>query len=156
MNVMDLRKVQGLKTLRDSIEDSIRKAGEASKPIIADKSAIIEVFHHYKVFLQERGVPFNPFNTEKRKQLLFVVVYLFCPAVFVGDKMPKGFREELGDMMGLNSLSIISNDTRDLMFLYTHYSDFRRGVEEAYAYIAEKMKIETPKGWWIECEVSDF
>lgn len=144
---MDLRKIQSLKSARESINEAFKKATEAAKPIISDKRQLVDVYRNFLAFIQQ-----GEFTTARRKQFLFIVVYLFCPAVFIGDKMPKGFREALRDLLCLNSLSIISNDTRDLMFLYTHYSDFREEVERAYSFISDIMKIDAPRGWWIEYE----
>lgn len=146
---MDLKKIQSLKSTRENIEEALRRAAESARPVISDRRRAVDVYRNFIAFLQGSGAEFT---TERRKQFLFIAVYLFCPAVFIGDKMPKGFREELRDLLSLRSISIISNDTRDLMFLYTHYADFRAEVEEAYAFIAEVMRIDAPKGWWIEFE----
>lgn len=144
---MDLRKIQSLKSARERINEALERASEAARPIIGDKRQVVDVYRNFLSFIEQ-----GEFTTERRKQFLFIVIYLFCPAVFIGDKMPKGFREELRDLLRLNSVSIISNDARDLMFLYTHYADFRAEVERAYAFIADIMRIDAPKGWWIEYE----
>lgn len=114
-------------------------AKEALEPRLSDTGLIEEI---YKYFLEFVKKVCKPSHSEKRKEFMFIVAYLYCPAVLIGGTMPKGFRGKLKELLNVGSPSAISNYTSDLMFLYNHYQDFREIVEGAYSYISEHMNLD--------------
>lgn len=138
MEHLNLQRVLNIKDYKDSIKEVIRKIREAAQPLLSDRSEMKEIYRLYKAHLEEKNLGWD---TERRKHFLFIVIYIYCPNVLVGDPMPKGFRTDLKNLLNVRSQSIISNHTRDLLFLYRQYEDFRTSVDEAYDYISQHMEI---------------
>lgn len=147
MITLDLIKIRSAKEAISQAKDAANKAKEALRPILEDANLMGEVLRNFLQFLTTRS---EVMNADKRKQFLFIIVYLFCPSSLLGDAMPRGFRERLRVLLHVDAPTVISNNIADLLFLYNHYEDFRTGVNDAYSYIAEEMHIESNDGWWTE------
>lgn len=136
--MMDLSKIRTAKESVDGIKEMRKKVDEALEPTIKDARLLGAVYDSFRQFMSSRGWAMDAGN---RKKFLFIVFYLFCPAVLIGESLPRGFRDRLRDLIGAKSASVVSNDVANLMFLYVHYSDFRKDVEDAYSFISESMDI---------------
>lgn len=147
MFTLDLCKIKCAKASLESAKEASDKAKEALKPILQDFDLMADVLNHFTVYLSARS---QKMNAERRKQFLFIIMYLFHPSALLGAAMPRGFRERLKNLLHVEAPTIISNNTNDLLFLYYHYRDFRSSVNEAYSYIAQEMNIEDRAGWWSE------
>lgn len=147
MFTLDLCKIKCAKASLESAKEASDKAKEALKPILQDLNLMADVLKYFTGFLSARS---QTMNADKRKQFLFIIMYLFHPSALLGGAMPRGFRERLRNLLHVEAPTIISNNTNDLLFLYHHYRDFREGVNDAYSYIAEEMNIEDETGWWSE------
>ena len=135
MITMDMRRIICAKELQARADDAMMVVREALTPKLHDQSRIDEISRLFSEYIRENAGKF----TEKKRALLFVMVYLYCPAVLLGESMPRGFRDRLKDLLGVGSPSAVSNYTTDLLFFYNHYKDFRKVVEDAYAYIMARM-----------------
>lgn len=139
MTTIDLRRIKCANSLRSDARQAILVAEDALKPALSDMSLIGDIYRHFKDFLKQLS---QPINSEKRREFLFIVAYLYCPSVLIGDSMPRGFRGVLKDILHVESPSAISNYTSDLMFLYNHYQDFREIVEGGFSYIVKSMGLD--------------
>lgn len=136
---MDICKIRDAKSSIDSVKEVMRRVNEALSPFLTDINLMECVYQHFEVFITSAG---QRMDANNRKKFLFIVVYLFCPAVLIGDAMPRGFRDRLKDIVHAKSATTVSNDVVNLLFLYNHYRDFRDDVNNAYAYIVEAMQIK--------------
>lgn len=139
MKQLDLQKILSIKNAKDFIKEAIEMVSESTRPLLANRSEMKEVYDVYQEYLRTKGITWD---TERRKHFLFVIIYIYCPNVLIGDPMPKGFRRELKELLNVGANSVISNHSRDLLFLYRQYRDFREEVDAAYEYISERMGIE--------------
>lgn len=139
MKQLDLQKILSIKNAKDFIKEAIEMVSESTRPLLANRSEMKEVYDVYQEYLRTKGIAWD---TERRKHFLFVIIYIYCPNVLVGDPMPKGFRRELKELLNVRANTVISNHSRDLLFLYRQYRDFREEVDAAYNYISERMGIE--------------
>lgn len=139
MKHLDLQKILGIKSAKDFIKEAIEMVSESTRPLLSNRGDMKEVHKVYQEYLAEKGVKWD---TERRKHFLFIVIYIYCPNVLIGDPMPKGFRRELKELLNVGANSVISNHSRDLLFLYRQYRDFKEEVDSAYDYISERMGIE--------------
>ena len=139
MNQLDLQKILSIKNAKEFIKEAIEMVSESTRPLLANRSEMKEVYDVYQEYLRTKGIAWD---TERRKHFLFVIIYIYCPNVLVGDPMPKGFRRELKELLNVRANTVISNHSRDLLFLYRQYRDFREEVDAAYNYISERMGIE--------------
>lgn len=135
---MDVSKIRSAKDTMDKIEELKETVKVALAPVLTDTTLIAKVYGLYKSYVAEKGEEMDVIH---RKRFLFIAVYLFCPSVLVGGKMPMGLREKLSNVMRINSASTISNEVVSLLFLYGCYQDFRDGVNEAFAYISSEMGL---------------
>ena len=139
MITLDLRRIVCAKELQDSANVAQQVIKEAMSPRLSDVSMMGEIYRHFKDFVS--GVKVNR-HSERKREFLFIIAYLYCPSVLVGGTMPKGFRGILKELLHVESPSAISNYTSDLFFLYNHYEDFREIVEGAYQYISGAMNLD--------------
>lgn len=139
MITQDLRRIICAKEVQDTANVALQNVKEALAPRLSDVSLMEEVYAKFREYVA--GIKSSQ-HSERRREFLFIFAYLYCPTVLVGGTMPKGYRGKLKELLHVESPSAISNYTSDLFFLYNHYQDFREVVEGAYAYIAERMKIE--------------
>lgn len=139
MITLDLRRITCAKDLQDVANGALATAKEALKPRLSDTSLIGEIYSHFREFISSMG---KSHHSEKRREFMFIIAYLYCPNVLIGGTMPKGFRGILKELFHVESPSAISNYTTDLFFLYNHYRDFREVVEGAYKHIVEAMRLD--------------
>jgi hypothetical protein len=107
------------------------------KPVLTDRGFIPVIYDRFKDILSERNCPPYPESPYQRKKILFIIIKLYCPGLFVGMKMANGLRSDIAKTLNIKSESVISADCTNLIFLYEHYSDFRDDVDELYKKITE-------------------
>lgn len=137
--MIDIGRIVSIKTMRKRVEEAALAVKEVEKPMLLDWSIISGIYESFMDHVREQND--NPSDYTRRRQFLFISLYLFAPKVLAGGSMPTGLRDRLCDAIGLKSRSILSNQARDLLFYYQEYRDFRNGVDEAYAYICERMGL---------------
>lgn len=137
--MIDFTRIANIKTLHKQAEDAMARVEAAERPMLMDWSLIADAYYAFTAFVAEKGK--SPDDYTKRRQFVFIILYLFAPKVLAGGKMPTGLRDRICDVLGLNARSALSNQVKDLMFFYQEYKDFRDGVNEAYAHIEEKLGL---------------
>lgn len=145
MITFDLRRIVCAKDLQDTAKEALKISEDALTPRLDDWGLLDDIYRHYKDFLSKMS---SSHHSEKRKEFIFIVTYLYCPTVLIGGSMPRGFRGKLKELLHVESPSAISNYASDLLFLYSHYQDFRRFVEDAFDYISSSLPLvfsESPK-----------
>lgn len=122
----NIGKILALQTLRNSYQTLSEQLEEMSQPILTNWNIIPELYEVFKKVFSSR-----PQNNQVyfRQKFLFVILYLFCPDVLVGEKMPRGFRPILAKIFHLKSGTPISDNCSSLMVLYKSYIDFSRDVD---------------------------
>lgn len=105
-----------------------------SKAVVSDLAMVGNIYDMFCAFENEEGeLPI------RQKKFLFVVIYLYCPAVLAGNRMRRGLREKVAQILGCTS-SNISHDYKNVVFYYTHYRNFRTDCNRVTEYILEKLK----------------
>ena len=138
MITLDLHRITCARDLQQTANGALAIANEALKPRLSDTSLIGEMYEHFRNFIKSLG---KSHHSERRREFMFIIAYLYCPSVLIGGSMPRGFRGILKDLLHVESPSAISNYTADLFFLYNHYKDFREIVEGAYNYMSQAMNF---------------
>lgn len=139
MITLDLRRITCARDLQETANGALAVAKEALEPRLSDTSLIGEIYTHFRNFIKGLG---KSHHSERRREFMFIVAYLYCPSVLIGGPMPRGFRGILKELLHVESPSAISNYTTDLFFLYNHYKDFREIVEGAFCYISGMMNLD--------------
>ena len=135
---MDLSKIRFAKDASEEIRQMEHDVSEALKPAIADADFVGEVYRRFLSFIEGSG---KVMDANNRKKFLFIAVYLFCPSVFIGHTMPRGFRDRIKELIHAKSATTVSNDVSNLLFLYNHYKGFREDVDNAYSFIVQDLSL---------------
>lgn len=65
----------------------------------------------------------------KRRAALMALLYLFSPQTLIGTKTKSSLRRRIASLLSYGSQSSVSNEARDLMFMYGKYQGFRKEVD---------------------------
>ena len=57
------------------------------------------------------------------------LLYLFSPQTLIGIKTKSSLRRRIASLLSYGSQSSVSNEARDLMFMYGKYQGFRKEVD---------------------------
>ena len=110
-----------------------------SRPILTDKSVISIIYSYFVDYLNNRDCPPQVESVIQRKKFIFIILYLYSPSTLAGGKMKAGLRDEISKVLGIQSMSTISNNCSDVVFLYQNYSDFSNDIAEIYSHIMNRM-----------------
>ena len=125
-----------LRSRRDAIDKDIKKLSE---PMVSDRGLIPIIYEWFKEILSERDCPPNPDSPHQRKKFLFIVLSLYNPGFFMGDKMQYGLRRDLANCLGVGAESVISDNCSNLLFIYRHYREFSGDAEYVLLKIKERL-----------------
>ena len=101
------------------------------------------IYKWFLDFFAERNCPPNPASVYQRKKFIFIVLYIFAPSVLLGDKMPVGLRDRIwAALYKTADKSVISHNCEDLLFYFTHYTDFKKDVEDVFDHIKRRLNEE--------------
>lgn len=89
---------------------------------------------------------FNEYCAEERKlyrrrMLIFICFRIYFPAVFVGDRIPHGFRKTLNKVLQIKDPSLVSHNIKRIAEKYVKDGWFRSKIDEIYDKIIETLKI---------------
>lgn len=138
----DFDKIIRLKKVRMEKSVLSEKENLLSEPILEDRSMICGLYSIFKDALNEKGCPPRIDSVNQRKKFIFIVLYLYAPSVLAGGKMPKGLREEICKALNFHSVSTISDNCSDIVFLYQNYSNFSSDVKDIFDYIMNRVDIK--------------
>ena len=121
-----------LKALRVDKSKLLEKESILSKPLLTNRSLIKNIHKEFESYLCGEDSKHGGSNVYRRKMFIFIILYLYAPSTFVGDKIPSGLRSELANVLGLSSACLISIETNRLMFLYQNYRDFKDKIDSLF------------------------
>lgn len=139
---IDFKKLVDLKKIREDIDNLKEYERKFAAPVISDVTRVKEAYDIFVEILSERDCPPRIESVTQRKKFIFIALYIFCPGVLIGDKMPKGFRRLLSETLNIPG-TLVSNNCDDIVFLYQNYRDFNTDVETLYSEILERMEHNT-------------
>lgn len=127
--VFNIGKILALKQLKDEIKEIRSTMEELAEPILTDWNMLPELYQVFQDLFSQRQIKQPIYH---RQKFLFVILFLFCPSVLVGERMPVGFRKMLAALLGLNAGTTISDNCAGLIILYNSYIDFRKDTNLFY------------------------
>lgn len=126
MDIIRIKRLERVISRREELKLEYQKLTQPKIPI---RNRVHKLHEDAKLFFHcERLSGWD------RKKFVFVVLYLCAPQVLCGSRMPNGLRKMLSLEFGVNSGSV-SNDCKDLMFLYETYGCFRSGTNEYFRHV---------------------
>lgn len=137
-------RIKQMEQIAHQIDELNGRLGTLSKPILTDYSLLPYLWSQFVEFSKGRGNA--PGQVYERQKFLYVVLLLYCPVALIGRKMRGGLREALSDVISVTGY-VISNNLRDVRFLYANYKDFSADVEYFYDEIIGKLEgMRKPEG----------
>lgn len=112
----------------------------ATKAILTDFELIPLLYKWFKEAQAE--IARKEGEVTKRREFLFIVLYLYAPKSLIKGHLPDGLRDTLVNALNSVNKSSISNDINYLYLFYKQYINFRNAVEYAYAFIMDKLSNE--------------
>lgn len=135
--MIEITRIVKIKVLREQQDAISKQLKQNQMPILTDRALIPDVWR----CVCEIPVPKTYNDYMRNRCFLFICLYLFAPSVLMGGTMPCGFRNDLREIIGTHSRSAVSNMTKNLMFYYQEYKDFRNYVNESYALVERRLGI---------------
>lgn len=130
-----------LEAIREQKEEMSERELVLSKPKLTDMELIPII---YDWFCEIHADTHNELDekqfVQRRKQFVFIILYLYSPYKLVKGKMTIGLRTALAEVAGLSARSAISNDSANLLFEYQTYKSFQKSVNRAYTLIVERLE----------------
>lgn len=131
-----------LKKIKIEMSELAEEGSTLSKPLLSDKSLIYEIYRTFVEILNERSCPPNVECVTQRKKFLFIVLFLFAPGALADGRMPNGLRKVIEAVFPDIRPCTISNNLRDVVFLYQQYKDFCKETEYLYTEIINRLKVK--------------
>lgn len=139
---LDFNRIIRLKKIRIEKSELSEEENSLTSPVLVDKCLIRKIYQLFVEILNERGCPPNIDSVTQRKKFIFLILYFYSPSALAGGKMLCGLREELSNVLGIQSKSTISDNCADVVFLYQNYADFSGDIESIYTEILNRLKFK--------------
>lgn len=136
---LDFNKIVNLKSIRVEKSNLSEKEQVLSRPLMNDRGLIKEIYTKFVEVLNERCMPPIAGSVLQRKKFIFIILYLYSPSTLAGGKMLKGLRDDICNVLGLNSVSTISDNCSDVVFLYQNYPDFSNDINDVFKAVMERI-----------------
>ena len=136
----DFSSIVELKSIRKQIKGLVERENKLTTPVLSDLGLIPLLYEWFNEALEDYGK--NPERITRRREFLFIVLYLYAPGSLTGGRLPDGLRLQIADVFGAVSASSVSNYVTNLIFFFERYRTFRRDVTYLYGRIIERLKSQ--------------
>lgn len=130
-------KIAEIESIREYKAQLSKREAELTKPMLTDLNLIFTIYEWFKELLGDKCV-----KVYQRKKFIFIILFLYCPESLAGGRIKKGLREKIGEVIGMKSKSIISNNLNGIVFSYRLYKYFKQDIDSLYAEIAKRLHAE--------------
>lgn len=128
--------IRSIKKAREELRRVVAHEADVCAPLLTDYALLPGLWRHFCELLGRDG----SIKADDRKMFIFIVQYLYAPRNLFGVKMPKSLRRELVRAMGVNAVSVVSNDGRSTLFTYQVYTGFRSEVNRIFEGMMERLR----------------
>ncbi len=128
-----------LKSLREQKKKIICRERELAVPFITDWGMLPRIYGWFREILANRDFSPPADGITQRKEFIFIVLYLFAPAVLAGDRMPVGLRDKIAAAINLRDITFISHNIDTVVFLHRYDKAFRADIEYIYTEILKRL-----------------
>lgn len=130
-----------LETIREHKSQLQERESQLTKPLLTNWALMPEIYAWFKDILgRKEPEPFVDSPTQRRK-IIFIYLYLYAPAVLVGEKIPSGLRETMARAIQLKDVTFISHNINHVVFHYQNYKDFRSEMNDIYQEITQRLVL---------------
>lgn len=128
-----------IKSIREQKSKLSEREKELTEPTLTDLDMIGTLYGWFQEIISQKEM-FRVGNVTQRKKFIFIILFLYSPSTLAGGKMKNGLRNKLGEVLGINAQTVISDNRNSLVFSYQLYKYFRQDVDWIYGEIMEKLK----------------
>lgn len=145
--------IRDIKKAREELQSAIIRYRKHAAPIITDMTLIPVI---YEWFVELSGndeetarqvyglfpdaVRGGAIPAERRRQFIFIILYLYAPNRLFAGKMPKGLRRTIARTLGVQSDTVLSDNANDVLKRYEIYKQWAKDVDKVLAVIIERLK----------------
>lgn len=146
--------IRNIRKARQELERAIVCYRSHSRPILTDLSMIPVIYDWfcelsvesatetvrqvYGFFLET--VSGGAMSVERRRQFIFVILYLYAPNRLFSGKMPKGLRRAIARTLGVQSDTVLSDNANDVLKRYEIYKSWAKDVEDILCVILARLQ----------------
>lgn len=127
-----------IKSIREQKSRLSERERELTKPTLTDLDMIGTLYEWFKEILESRDCPGRVESVTQRKKFIFIVLFLYSPGALAEGKMLAGLREKLAKLFDVSPV-VISNNCRDVVFLYNWDPDWRI-MDRVFTEMMKRMK----------------
>lgn len=140
MNI-DFERIEHIKNLIRRRDELSAEIGALCSPRLTDTSLMPAIYSALVEITHLTGRRMTD-TVMLRYKFLFIVLYLYSPYTLAGGRIPTGLRSEIGRVLGLRSDSVISDNCRNIVFMYRTYESFRRDIGYLYREIIARLDLQ--------------
>ena len=113
--------IRQMKKAREEMKRAVSLEDAATKPRLTDLSLIKSIYGKFTDMVGKERI-----SVSERKMFIFIIQYLYAPRNIFGARMPRMLRGELANVLGVNSVCVISQNGADTLHHYRVYTSFRQ------------------------------
>lgn len=123
MEGVDIEKINELRKARTDMMTAVDRWEKLTANLPNGSLDMRDAYSRMKPIVGERP------RGLKRRAALMALLYLFSPQTLIGTKTKSSLRRRIASLLSYGSQSSVSNEARDLMFIYGKYQGFRKEVD---------------------------
>ena len=108
-------------------------------PLIDDLRHVKTIYSIWMDLLRPKAL--SPDKVYNRNKFIFAILYFYSPITLAGGVTEKGVREEIAKTIGVKSLTAISNNIGEVVFLYSYYNDFRVAADYICSEVQKRLSV---------------
>ena len=126
---LSIGSIKALELVRKEIAELRDYEKSISATQIPETVGIRELYGIYLDIITEKGADMRQTMT-LRKNFIFIYVWLYAPGVLLGDRMPRGLRGNLMELLGISAPSAISNNFSEALSYFRNHRRVRQELTE--------------------------
>lgn len=130
-----------IKSIREQKSKLSEREKELTEPTLTDLDMIGTLYGWFQEIISQKEM-FRVGNVTQRKKFIFIILFLYSPSTLAGGKMKNGLRNKLGEVLGINAQTVISDNRNSLVFSYQLYKYFRQDVDFIYMEMMKKAGLK--------------
>lgn len=131
-----IHKLSKIQELREQEQKLLAEKQKEEDPLLSDTSLLPQLYEWFSESTE--NLP-DKDKVTRRREFLFIALFLYSPKTLVCGHLPKGLRDILTSIFAPIKKSSISNDVKYLLFNFKQYKGFRESVGNSYKYIIGKL-----------------
>lgn len=132
-----MQSVDRLREIRNAKSELSAEENMMCMPLIEDLTLIDDIYKVFLGYIKDNNLELN---SNERRKFIVVVLYLYSLGTLAGGKMKNGIRDRLAEVTGC-TCTLISHNCENLIFQYTHYKEFKEGVDELMRRVVETLPV---------------